>query len=102
MGAILGVLFLSVIARVYYLMSRDTTSVATQPVRADVGPAFGPQNLTADVKLRLPANAQIKSHTLSGSVLSLHYASPAGEGIMIIDLASGRPASHVRVSPTPD
>jgi hypothetical protein len=77
---ILGII--TVIGRIAYLASgaRDT-----------------PSGLVADARLALPEGASLKSATVTGSRLTAHYAGPRGEGILILDLSTGRTLSHVRV-----
>lgn len=53
----------------------------------------------ADVMLALPAGAAVRSMTLDGDRLAVHYEAPEGAGIALIDLKSGRTVSRVRISP---
>jgi len=117
MGVILIVLFITVIARVGYLMmrnppgdARDLQGVAargaiTTPATpsADASPvAARATRLVADVKVLLPPSSRVRSHTLSGNRLSVQYEAAAGDGIMIIDLETGQALSHVRLPPSPN
>lgn len=103
MGIILLVVFVVVIGRIAYLVSRPIpTAVGTT---ANSGVASSAQSapvvLSPDVQVQLPPAARIRSHTLSGNRLSLHYEAGTAEGIMILDLESGRALSHVRVKTGP-
>ncbi len=102
MGVVLIALLMAVILRIGYLMTRDTarSSPPPSPIVSTTGDqAALPRavRLTADVAVQLPPDARLKSHTLSGTVMSLHYEAPGGEGIVIIDLETGQPVSHVRL-----
>lgn len=54
-----------------------------------------------EVELALPPDAAIRSVSLDGGHLAVHYEAPTGTGIAVLDLASGRPASHVRIGSAP-
>ena len=80
------------IGRVIYLASnRGEAAVALTAM-----PTLAP-----DAVLFVPAGASLKSTTISGNRLTAHYSSPTGEGLVILDLGSGRQLSHIRVSPRP-
>lgn len=57
--------------------------------------------LAAEPRLVLPTGASLKSASLSGDRLSAHYTGPKGEGLMILDLVSGKTLSHVRIETAP-
>jgi hypothetical protein len=57
--------------------------------------------LAADPRLMLPAGASLKSTALSGDRLSAHYTSPKGDGVIILDLVTGKTLSHVRIEAGP-
>ena len=85
MGVILILGFFVIAARIVYLTSRMDASV----------PAG--ESLSVSVQ----AGAEIKTMALSGNRLALHLSGPGNEdrAIMIIDLASGRVLSRVRLTP---
>jgi hypothetical protein len=86
----LGLLILigiaAVVGRVIYLAS----AAPTQP--AALAPVVGQQQV-----LELPADAQVRSISLSGSRLAVHYQAGAKEGVAVIDLKTGRTVSSVAV-----
>lgn len=90
MGVVLVLGFLAVIARIVYLVNRsnDTASspALSQPLK-DAG------------RLALPAGATVRSMSLSGARLAVHYEGPSGSGIVILDLATGAPASRIEIVP---
>lgn len=55
----------------------------------------------AEAALALPSGASVKSLSLSGQRLAVHYVSPEGEGIGIVDLETGRLVSRLRLVPEP-
>ncbi len=85
LGVLLVVGFAVVVARIIYLASR--------PGAQSDRPA------AMDWRLELPADASIRSLAFSGDRLAVHYDSPRGPGIAIIDVASGRTLARVRVAP---
>lgn len=98
MGVLLLVMFMAVIGRLAYILMRPVPGLqTTAPPAPGLVPMPMPGPLSPEVKLHLPQSARIKGHTLTGNRLSVHYEGPGGEGIMILDLESGRPASHVRI-----
>jgi Family of unknown function (DUF6476) len=94
MGVVLALGFLAVIGRLLVLATR---APANQPAN---GVAI-PQALmpAADIAAALPAGARVRSLSLNADRLAVHYDSPAGEGIAIIDLTTGRRLSLVRLVP---
>jgi Family of unknown function (DUF6476) len=90
MTALLIVGIVTLIARVIYLAS-------SRPEQAGTAlPAVSGQWL-AEIRLKLPAGATLKTSTLQGNRLLAQYGGPSGDGILILDLATGKPVSHVRI-----
>ncbi len=75
----------TLIGRVIYLANRGNEQAAPRGM------------LAAEPRLVLPAGASLKSTSVSGDRLSAHYTSPRGEGLIILDLVSGKTLSHVRI-----
>jgi hypothetical protein len=104
MGVIILLMFIAVIGRLAYLLTRPAAPQAGVTVGASGPLALDPtaapvlRAIAADIALSLPTGAKVKSHTLSGNRTSIHYDGPTGEGIMILDLETGRAISHVRIS----
>jgi hypothetical protein len=53
------------------------------------------------VRLALPDGAQVRSMSLSGDRLAVHFDAPGGGGIAIVDLASGQAVSRIELVPEP-
>jgi hypothetical protein len=98
MAAILALGFVTVIGRILYLVTRPPTQA---DIMAPALPSKLAQPLALQAQLLLPAGARVRSQSISGQLLSVHYESPAGEGIIIVDLSSGREVSRVRISTSP-
>ncbi len=98
MSALMIVGIIALIARVIYLASaRPEQAGRSDQVGAALPSMAGGGALMAEVKLALPVGAGLKATSLAGNRLVAHYASPKGEGVIILDLSSGRVLSHVRV-----
>lgn len=100
MGLILVLGVAAVIGRIAYLAMRQSVPVVTisgsGPGASEPAPA-SPGVLSADVRLALPPGAKVRSQSLAGSRLAVHYEGVGGEGIIILDLETGRPVSQVRI-----
>ena len=48
--------------------------------------------------LQLPAGAQVRSISLSGDRLAVHYEAGELEGVAVIDLATGQPVASVGIT----
>jgi len=90
MGVLIVVGLLTVIARIIYLAGKPKAQ-----------PASAGSIVVPDARLALPAGAAIRQVSLSGDRLAVHYEAPAGAGIAILDLATGRVLSRVQVVPDP-
>lgn len=88
MGVVLVVGFIIILARIFYLASRPG-ALASSPAAAV---------LHAEPALQLPAGGAVRSVSLSGNRLAVQYVSPAGDGIAILDLETGRTLSRVKIS----
>jgi len=93
----LGVLLFAglavIIGRIIYLASR-------QPVQP---PVVAIEALSAEQTMQLPAGADVRSISLSGDRLAVHYIADGREGIAVLDLKTGKPLARVgieRRSPT--
>jgi|LNFM01.1.fsa_nt_gb hypothetical protein len=90
MGVILVLGFITVIARIVYLVNRSgdsaTTSTVSQPIQQAA-------------RLALPAGASVRQMSLAGSRLAVHYEGAGGSGIVILDLQTGKPISRVEIVP---
>lgn len=91
----LGLLILAgivaVILRIIYLSS-------TAPAqRAAPDAAIGDAAAVVD-RLSLPVGAVVKSVSVGGDRLAVHYEGPGGSGIAVLDLASGAVLRRVEVT----
>jgi len=88
MGVILVLGFITVIARIVYLVNRsgETTTTVSEPMQQAA-------------RLALPAGASVRNMSLAGSRLAIHYEGPTGGGIVILDLQTGKPISRVEIVP---
>jgi hypothetical protein len=77
----------TVVGRVIYLASRAPTQ-----------PAAPADALGRGQTLALPAGAQIRSMSLSGNRLAIHYEAPGAEGIAVLDLQTGETVTSVGIS----
>lgn len=80
----------TLVGRIVYLANRGNDLQPAQRL------AMRPEQ-----RLALPSGAVLKSATLSGDRLAAHYGSPAGDGVIVHDLATGAVLTHVRVVPAP-
>jgi hypothetical protein len=80
----------AIIWRVIYLAS----PASRQP--AALAPTVGPAE-----RLALPAGAEIRSISLSGNRLAVHYVAGARAGIAVFDLKLGRMVTDIAVEPKP-
>jgi Family of unknown function (DUF6476) len=88
MGGLLVLGLVALIGRIIYLVARPSGQISGQA--ATIAP---------EVQATLPAGAHIRAIALQGDRLAIHYDAPAGSGIAIIDLASGRTASRILLMP---
>lgn len=88
MGLLIVAGLATVVARVIYLASGGGTQggMPAGPVRPEA-------------RLTLPSGAVVRQTTLSGDRVAVHYDSPAGGGIVILDLTTGRILNRIELSP---
>ncbi len=80
----------AVVWRVIYLASPS----ATQPAAPTL--AIRPAQ-----SLKLPAGAQVRSISLSGNRIAVHYEVGTAAGIAVFDLRTGRTVTDIAVEPKP-
>ena len=103
MGVVLLAGFAAVIGRIAYISTRPVGTSVTASVDGTSTVARSPavsNTLAAEVRLALPQGAKVRSQSLDGNRLAVHYEAPTGEGILILDLETGRPLSQVRIEPS--
>lgn len=86
LGVLLILGFFTVVARLVYLAARPDSPAKVGP------PAPG-----ANASLELPTGANVRTVTLSGDRLAVHYDAPSGGGIAVIDIASGRTLARIQL-----
>jgi uncharacterized iron-regulated membrane protein len=99
---VLGVLTL--FGRIIYLVARPSpqaaaqiqAQAATQAAASTVTPSRAPASA---ITVPLPLGAVVRHSSLSGERLVLHYDSPTGSGIVIVDTVSGQIISRVELQP---
>lgn len=90
MGVILVLGFITVIARIVYLVNRGSDTGTATTIS---------QPMPDKARLALPTGASVRHISLAGQRLAVHYESPGGSGIVILDLQTGRPVSRVEIVP---
>jgi hypothetical protein len=96
---ILGLLIVAglvaVIGRVLYLSSQSGASPETSDARTSGSGDI--QRAVTDIPVPLPPGAQVKSTSLSGNRLAVHYEGPEGAAIVIVDLGSKSIIARVKI-----
>jgi len=90
LGVLLFAGLATVAGRIIYLASIKSTQPPPAP-----RPAVPPEAM-----LRLPPGAQVRSISLSGDRLAVHYEAAGLEGIAIYDLAAGRALTDIGIKRT--
>jgi hypothetical protein len=91
---------LGAVARVIYLASAPVTQPATSALTSATTPAPTPA-IRPEQSLALPAGAQVRSVSLSGNRLAVHYDVGSASGISILDLQTGRIVTNVAIEAKP-
>lgn len=90
MGVLIVMGLVAVIGRIVYLMARSPAQ-----------PSHATADLRSEVVAQLPAGANVRNISLQGDRLAIHYDGTSGAGIIVVDLATGRPLSRVNLVPQP-
>jgi hypothetical protein len=89
---VMGVLILlglfTVFGRIIYLASRPAPQVQAAS-----------QGLSPELRLGLPAGAEVRHTSISGDRLAVHYEAPTGGGIVVLDVARGQVLSRIELVP---
>jgi len=88
------------VARVIYLASAPVAQPSTSVPAAASTPVPTPA-IRPEQTLALPAGAQIKSVSLSGDRLAVHYDAGGSSGIAVLDLHTGRTITNVGIESKP-
>ena len=100
MGVALIVGLAAVIARIAYLSTHTPSHAITSAGSGTAAATASTGQFAAEVRLALPPGAKVRSQSLDGNRLAIHYETTTGEGILILDLETGRPLSQVRIEPS--
>lgn len=91
MGILIFIGLALVIARIVQLSSSKRTDTETRPTAMTA----------AEGRVTIPAGAAIRSVSMSGNRLAIHYDEPAGTGIVIVDATTGETLTRIRLIPEP-
>ncbi|HEX2842251.1 hypothetical protein [Hyphomicrobium sp.] len=94
--AFLGLLIVAGIAAVVLRIIYLSSTPVAQPAISSEGGGAG---TTEAARLELPPGAVVKSVSASGDRLAVHYETPAGSGIVVLDLATGAVLRRVEIAP---
>lgn len=92
----LGVLMVAALGAVLIRIVHLSTQAS---LPALVAPSTPVATLPEAARLALPAGAVVRSISLSGDRLAVHYEAPAGAGIVIVDVASGHTIGRLGLEP---
>lgn len=92
LGLLIVAGIVAVVLRIIYLSSQPAAQPAASPATAT--------EAAADAgKLALPAGAVVRSVSLAGDRLAVHYEAPGGAGIAVVDVASGTVVRRMDIVP---
>lgn len=80
----MGVLILAALAAIAVKILSGGVKTSDAPAVTAISTPSGA------VAVEIPAGARVVSTSLSGGQLAIHYEGPAGTGVAIVDLATGR------------
>jgi len=90
LAVLIGAGLATIVGRVIYLASGSPTQPAAPSL------AIG-----SEQSLGLPAGAQVRSVSLSGNWLAVHYEAAGAEGIAVLDLQTGQAITSVGIKRVP-
>lgn len=94
----LGLLILAGLAAVIVKIIYLSSAPPAQPAKQAAGGEAGAVALAGD-RLDLPAGAVVKSVSVGGDRLAVHYEGPSGAGIAVVDIATGAVLRRLDVVP---
>jgi hypothetical protein len=100
LAILLFVGLLAAVARVIYLASVPVAQPATSALVPTATPAPTPA-IRPEQSLALPAGAQVRSVSLSGNRLAVHYEVGSTSAITVLDLQTGRTVTNVAIEAKP-
>jgi hypothetical protein len=87
----------AVVLRIIYLSSTSPAQRELSQAEEPMVPQIG---VPTPDRLDLPAGAVVKSVSVGGDRLAVHYEAPGGAGIAIVDLATGSLLRQVEIVPS--
>lgn len=90
LAVLIGAGLATIVGRVIYLASGSPTQ-----------PAAPSLAIRHEQSLGLPAGAQVRSVSLSGNWLAVHYEAAGAEGIAVLDLQTGQAITSVGIKRLP-
>lgn len=91
LGLLIVAGIVAVVMRIIYLSSEPSAQ------RADVVATEDGAN--AIERVPLPAGSSIKSISVNGDRLAIHYEGPSGSGVAVVDIASGTVLRRFEIAP---
>ena len=92
LGLLIVAGIVAVVLRIIYLSSQPAAQQAALAASAA-------EESPEPARLALPAGAVVRSVSLAGDRLAVHYEAPSGAGIAVVDVASGAVLRRVDVVP---
>lgn len=89
MGIMILVALVAIVWRLLTLKPKPQSSAAATTIEQV---AFAPEH-----RISLPQGAAVKSSSIQANLLSVHYTSPAGDGIIVLDLVSGKILTRILI-----
>lgn len=87
MSTVLVIGLAVIIGRIAYLVNQGGNARQASSVTVE------------QTRLSLPTGAVVRTIALSGERLAVHYEAPAGAGIAVLDLVTGKSVTHIDLSP---
>jgi uncharacterized protein DUF6476 len=99
LGVILIAGFAAVIGRIVYLALQPVQETATPKVTTPAPATTSTTLFRNEAAISLPAGAKIEHMAVSADTLAIHYRNADGQGILIVDPATGETRQHLRMAP---
>lgn len=99
LGIVLIAGFAAVIGRIAYLAVQPAQEAAAAKTTVLEPATTSTTLIRNEAAVSLPAGAKIEHMAIGPGALAVHYKSAEGQGILIIDPASGEEKQHLRLVP---
>ncbi len=100
LGIILIVGFASVIGRIVYLALQPVQETAARKTTALETAIKSTTLFRNEAAIPLPTGAKIEHMAIGAGMLAVHYRNKDGQGILIIDPATGETKQHFHLNPS--